>query len=73
MAAGFERGSGLFGRGPSEVASCSGTRLGIRTKPEVCSISGSGQVTRRVPELQASAGSQNKVHWSRNVSRRHGA
>ena len=38
MAAGFERGSGLFGRGSSGVASSSGTRLGIRTKPEAFPI-----------------------------------
>ena len=38
MAAGFGPGSGLFGRGPSGVASRSGTRLGIGTKPEAFPI-----------------------------------
>ena len=38
MAAGFERGSGLFGQGLSGVASSSGTRLGIGTKPEAFPI-----------------------------------
>jgi len=61
----------------------SGNGLGIGTKPELdryaaedrppASSSGTRRLTRRVPELQGSAGSRKKMAWSRNISRRDGA